>query len=85
MGIFVVIMIVGGLSAYLGQDGILMAFMNDYQKAWHISTILYFMGLLIIFLSSSLLKKPEEIQYGKKKNKTPEKNKESIRHLTRNI
>jgi hypothetical protein len=67
MGLLVVIMTVGGLSAYRGRDGILMAFMNDHQKTWHVSTIFYFMGLLLIIICSSLLKKPEEIEYGTKK------------------
>jgi hypothetical protein len=44
-----------------------MAFMNDHQKTWHVSTIFYFMGLLLIIICSSLLKKPEEIEYGTKK------------------
>jgi hypothetical protein len=55
-GILGVFFILGGLSSFRGQEMILMSSLTDVGKAWYVSLFAYLMGLLFIFISSSLLK-----------------------------
>ncbi|WP_218970445.1 hypothetical protein [Cytobacillus gottheilii] len=60
--ILFIFLIVGALSFRYGQEMVILAMMNDHQGAFFISVFLYFIGLFVTFISTSLLKKPSEIK-----------------------
>ncbi|MFE8703874.1 hypothetical protein ACFYKX_25205 [Cytobacillus sp. FJAT-54145] len=60
--ILFLLIILGGFTYANGQEMVIMANLDDNQGAFFISTFLYVLGLLITFVSTALLKKPQEIK-----------------------
>ncbi|WP_041580269.1 hypothetical protein [Bacillus sp. 1NLA3E] len=59
---FIIIMLVGSLTARNGQEMVILKLLNDYQGLFFGSCLIYVVGLFFTFLSVIMLKKPEEIE-----------------------
>lgn len=57
-----VLLILGAFSFRYGQEMVIMASLNDQQGALYVSAFAYVIGLLMTFVSTSLLKKSKEIR-----------------------
>jgi hypothetical protein len=60
-GFLLILIIICAFTFRNGQELIILRLLNDHQGALFISCMLYAIGLLVSFLSSAMLKKPEEI------------------------
>ncbi|WP_157060133.1 hypothetical protein [Saccharibacillus kuerlensis] len=59
LGALAIFFTLGGLSAYKGQEGIIMELLTDYGKAWYVSLFMYVMGLFLMFLTGNLVRKKD--------------------------
>ncbi|PLS15385.1 hypothetical protein CVD28_23985 [Bacillus sp. M6-12] len=57
-----VLIIIGAFSFRNGQELLIMNMLNDHQGAFFISLMLFGIGLLVSFISSAMLKRPEDIK-----------------------
>jgi hypothetical protein len=66
VAVFFVFLVLGTFSFRRGQEMVILASMDDNQGLWYVSGFAYALALFIVFLSTSLLKKPSEIKRKKK-------------------
>lgn len=52
-----VLLVLGALSFRYGQEMAILVLLNDYQGAFYVSSFAFIIGLLMTFVSTSLLKK----------------------------